>query len=199
MLHALIVFGSMVAVTDFRPEEVPVWVSQKRMAFHRVAMKSTATYTPQVTPAQTLEFNEIVIPTFEVNLPELSDKRWAQLEQSREVVPQDLFSDTHDHVQTNAPLDRLASIEGDIGPVALHQPPPMYPKELAYRAISGEVLAAFTVNAQGNTARIEILKSSHPGFNKSVVRAIERWTFVPAKKGNRAVEKRMTIPIRFAI
>ena len=58
----------------------------------------------------------------------------------------------------------------------------MYPKELAYRAISGEVLAAFTVNAQGNTARIEILKSSHPGFNKAVVRAIERCTFVPAKR-----------------
>ena len=199
MLHALFVFGSMVAVTDFTPDEASVWVSQKRMAFHRVAMKSTTAHTPQVTPAQTLEFNELVIPTFEVSLPELSDKRWAQLEQSREVRPLDLFGDTRDHTQTNAPLDRLASIEGDVGPVALHQPPPIYPKELSYRAISGEVLAAFTVNAQGNTSRIEILKSSHPGFNKAVVRAIERWTFVPAKKGNRAVEKRMTIPIRFAI
>ena len=199
MLHALFVFGSMVVVTDSTPDEAPVWVSQKRMAFHHVAMKSTAVHTPQVMPTQTLEFNELVIPTFEVSLPELSDKRWAQLEQNREVLPQDVFSDTHDHVQTNAPLDRLASMEGDIGPVALHQPPPIYPKELAYRAISGEVLAEFTVNAQGNTSRIEILKSSHPGFNKAVVRAIERWTFVPAKKGNRAIEKRMTIPIRFAI
>ena len=63
LLHALFVFGSMVAVTDFTPDEAPVWVSQKRMAFHRVAMKSTTAHTPQVTPAQTLEFNELVIPT----------------------------------------------------------------------------------------------------------------------------------------
>ena len=82
-----------------------------------------------------------MIPTFEVSLPELSDKRWAQLEQSREVRPQDLFMIPVIMCIINAPLDRLAGIEGDVGPVALHQPPPMYPKELAYRAISGEVLA----------------------------------------------------------
>ena len=81
--------------------------------------------------------------------------------------PQDLFSDTRDHVQTNAPLDRLASIGGRCRSGSVTPTPPMYPKELAYRAISGEVLAAFTVNAQGNAARIEILKSSHPGFNKA--------------------------------
>jgi TonB family protein len=189
----------MVTVTGSLPEEVPVWVSQKRMAFHRVAMKSTTPHSPQVRSVQTLELNELITPTFETSLPELSDKQWVQLEQNRELLPQDVFSDTSDYVQTNAPLDKLASIEGDIGPVALHQPPPIYPKELAYRAISGEVLAEFTVNVQGNTTRIEIVKSSHPGFNKAVVRAIERWTFEPAKKGNKAVEKRMTIPIRFAI
>lgn len=62
-----------------------------------------------------------------------------------------------------------------------------YPVAALEHGRCGEVLIEFDVSPAGVPANIRIVESSHRVFNKSAIRAIERYRFSPMKDGNQAV------------
>jgi len=80
-------------------------------------------------------------------------------------------------------------------------PLPAYPAIARRRAEQGTVTVSVLVGADGSVERAEVADSS--GFDTLDAAALEtvrsRWRFVPARRGGRAVESWVLVPIRFAL
>jgi len=79
------------------------------------------------------------------------------------------------------------------------QAKPVYPFEMRRAGITGQVTVGFIVDSQGNVREAYALKSSHREFEQAAVQAVAKWRFKPGKKGGRAVNTRMAVPIVFNI
>jgi TonB family protein len=96
-------------------------------------------------------------------------------------------------------------IEGDEGPAADQAPKPrvknaiqpVYPPELAKSQTSGGAILEFVVDAEGNLARVTVMRASDPAFAAAAEEAFKKWTFSPAKKDDKPVESRWRIAIAF--
>jgi len=88
----------------------------------------------------------------------------------------------------------------DRQPQPLIQLKPLYPARARMRRIEGSVMVEFTVSETGDTKDIKII-SAHPPkiFNRSAIRAIERWRFSPAELGGKTVKVRIRQNIRFEL
>ena len=82
---------------------------------------------------------------------------------------------------------------------AIYQPPPQYPDSLKKRNINGQVTVKFLVDSSGETEDIEIIESSHRGFNRAVLSAIAEWKFESNIKSSSKVKSEMQITIKFVI
>lgn len=87
----------------------------------------------------------------------------------------------------------------DQAPVPRFQSNPNYPFEMRRAGIEGEVLVGFIVDARGKVREAYPMRSSHREFESAAVQAVSKWTFRPGKKGGRAVNTRMQVPIVFSI
>jgi protein TonB len=88
----------------------------------------------------------------------------------------------------------------DKSPVILTQVQPVYPYRARTRGIEGYVDVRFTVTPDGSVTSPEVLESQPPGlFDHAALRAVERWRFAPAMRGDKAVEARVQIRIRFTL
>lgn len=82
----------------------------------------------------------------------------------------------------------------------LHNPRPPYPRLARQQRMQGRVLLEVRVSAEGLPLGV-ILRSSS-GFDlldQAASEAVRRWRFVPARRGGRAVEALVEIPIRFVL
>jgi len=79
------------------------------------------------------------------------------------------------------------------------QAKPVYPFEMRRAGITGQVTVGFIVDSRGNVREAYALKSSHREFEQAAVQAVSKWRFRPGKKGGRAVNTRMAVPIVFNI
>jgi protein TonB len=87
----------------------------------------------------------------------------------------------------------------DQQPSPRFQAKPVYPFEMRRAGITGQVVVAFIVDSRGNVREAYSLKSSHREFEQAAVQAVSKWRFRPGKKGGRAVNTRMNVPIVFNI
>jgi len=81
----------------------------------------------------------------------------------------------------------------------LHNPKPVYPALSRRMSEEGKVLLKVRVSAQGAALDVTISKSS--GFSRldvAAVDAVTRWRFVPARRGDEAVDSSVIVPITFA-
>jgi periplasmic protein TonB len=76
---------------------------------------------------------------------------------------------------------------------------PIYPFEMRRAGLSGEVLVAFIVNTNGDVVDAYAVRSTQREFESAAVQAVSKWKFRPGKKGGRAVNTKMSIPIVFNI
>jgi periplasmic protein TonB len=74
---------------------------------------------------------------------------------------------------------------------------PVYPFEMKRAGIPGEVVLRFIVDANGDVRDVEVVSSSQREFESPAVQAVLKWKFKPGKKGGKAVNTRMQIPINF--
>ena len=81
----------------------------------------------------------------------------------------------------------------------IYQPPPQYPDSLKKRNINGQVTVKFLVDSSGETEDIEIIESSHRGFNRAVLSAIAEWKFESNIKSSSKAKSEMQITIKFVI
>jgi len=82
----------------------------------------------------------------------------------------------------------------------LHNPAPEYPALAMRRNWEGTVLLRVHVLGTGKPSEIQIQKSSgHEQLDEAAQAAVKRWSFVPAKQGNDAIDGWVSVPIDFKI
>lgn len=91
-----------------------------------------------------------------------------------------------------------ALVEPDFQANYLRNPAPAYPRISRRLGEQGEVLLRVLVDTQGKPRTVELKNSS--GFerlDKAAIDVVQRWSFVPAKRGARTVEAWVIVPIVF--
>lgn len=83
----------------------------------------------------------------------------------------------------------------------LAAPKPRYPESLRVAGISGDVLVRFTVDTLGRVdpASVQILKSTHDQFTRSVRDALSTLRFRPAEAGGKRVPALAEMPFEFKV
>ncbi|MEL6869423.1 MAG: energy transducer TonB [Pseudomonadota bacterium] len=56
---------------------------------------------------------------------------------------------------------------------------PIYPRSMMARGVEGSVVVAYDVNAAGRVANARVVSSTHGGFEKAAVDAIQRFRYQP--------------------
>lgn len=82
----------------------------------------------------------------------------------------------------------------------LHNPRPTYPRQARQQRMQGRVLLEVRVSEEGVPLTVALRSSS--GFtllDQAASEAVLRWRFIPARRGGRAVEAAVEVPIRFVI
>jgi protein TonB len=84
-------------------------------------------------------------------------------------------------------------------PVAKFQAAPQYPFEMRRAGITGEVLVDFIVTSEGDVRNAYAAHSTQREFEASAVLAVSKWKFRPGKRGGRAVNTHMQVPVGFTL
>ena len=83
-------------------------------------------------------------------------------------------------------------------PLYLKNKPPLYPMIARRRGHEGTTVLKVEVLSSGVCGQIEIMKSSgHSMLDKAALKAVKRWKFKPARRGNMSVTFWAEIPIKF--
>ena len=80
-----------------------------------------------------------------------------------------------------------------------YQAQPQYPFEMRRAGITGEVVVGFIVDSQGKAIEVYAVRSTQREFEAAAIQAVGKWTFRPGRKGGRAVNTRMQVPIVFSL
>jgi protein TonB len=82
----------------------------------------------------------------------------------------------------------------------LRNPKPGYPAASRRLGEQGTVQLRVFVTAAGDPARIELKAGSgYARLDQSALETVQRWKFVPARRGEQAVDAWVVVPIRFSI
>lgn len=103
-------------------------------------------------------------------------------------------------VERADPVASLPVTPPDFGASYLQNPAPAYP--LASRRLreQGRVLLRVHVSATGEPQQVLLHESSgHARLDEAARAAVERWRFVPAKQGTRALAAWVVVPVRFTL
>lgn len=82
----------------------------------------------------------------------------------------------------------------------LQNPAPVYPAMSRRLGEEGKVLLRVKVSADGNPLTVNLEKSSNfTRLDDSALQVVNRWRFVPAKRGDEAIEASVIVPIVFRL
>ncbi len=84
-------------------------------------------------------------------------------------------------------------------PVPRVQQQPIYPYEMRRNGITGKVDVGFIVTTTGDVVDAYVIDSTNRAFEAPSLQAVSRWKFAPGRRGGRAVNTRMSVPIIFDI
>lgn len=87
-----------------------------------------------------------------------------------------------------------------VGGAVQNNPKPIYPSLARRRGWEGLVLLHVEVDDMGHPQRVEIKQSSgFPVLDRAAVDAVNRWQFVPARRGGVAVGGWVDVPVQFRL
>ncbi len=82
----------------------------------------------------------------------------------------------------------------------LNNTPPIYPKSARNSNVQGLVMLEVLVSKEGEAKRVEIEKSSgFSALDNAALSAVQRWRFVPARRGSEILEARVLVPVEFKL
>jgi protein TonB len=82
----------------------------------------------------------------------------------------------------------------------LRNPAPVYPRISKRLGEQGEVILRVQVDAQGRPRQVDLHSSSgHARLDQAAMEVVQRWNFAPARRGPRAVEAWVRVPISFSL
>ncbi len=77
---------------------------------------------------------------------------------------------------------------------------PDYPSNLLQREIEGSATVRVLIGSDGRVREAQVVRATHPDFGKATVKqALKAWRFMPATRGDVAVEDWQTLSVRFTI
>lgn len=82
----------------------------------------------------------------------------------------------------------------------LQNPPPAYPRSARRAGDQGTVVLRVLVSIEGVAARVELERSSgSASLDSAALDAVQRWRFVPARRGATPVEAWVKVPVVFRL
>jgi protein TonB len=90
-----------------------------------------------------------------------------------------------------------ANVAFDTAPRPLELVPPEYPDAARREGRDGHVVVAFTVDADGRVAEVEVQESSDAEFESAALEAVRRWRFKPAMRDGEPVAVRLSQRLNF--
>ncbi|KPV39265.1 hypothetical protein AN478_12070 [Thiohalorhabdus denitrificans] len=79
-------------------------------------------------------------------------------------------------------------------------PPPSYPLRARRRGLEGTVLLQVRVSPEGEPVAVRVDESSGHGIlDRTARETVRDWAFEPARRGGRAVEGTVRVPVRFRL
>jgi protein TonB len=79
-------------------------------------------------------------------------------------------------------------------------PKPKYPSIATSRGWEGTVRLLVKVSAEGDSEEVTVQHSSgHDVLDEAAIEAVERWKFIPAKRGETPVSSTVVVPINFIL
>ena len=86
------------------------------------------------------------------------------------------------------------------GAAYLQNPAPEYPHLARRKSEQGRVLLQVLVSENGKAEKVQIDTSSgYSSLDQAALEAVRKWSFIPAKKGNRPVSAYVIVPVRFSL
>ena len=97
-----------------------------------------------------------------------------------------------------AGIYQVASI--DIPPRIKRYYPPLYPPRAKGQGVEGKVVVRCVVSASGRVRDVKIIQAEPAGyFEKTALKSVAKWTFVPAKFKGKKVAVYVDIPLSFSL
>ncbi|MFT3931022.1 MAG: energy transducer TonB [Spongiibacteraceae bacterium] len=121
------------------------------------------------------------------------------------VVPQNVVSDNVVAVHEGPPPAPPAPVEEKVTAARadagyLNNPPPEYPAVALRQGWSGTVQLRVLVLPDGSPSSINVAKSSGKKvLDDAAIAAVQKWKFVPAKRGDTPIEGWVSFPVEFNI
>jgi protein TonB len=82
----------------------------------------------------------------------------------------------------------------------LHNAPPQYPPLARRLRLQGKTTIRVLVNADGRPQRVKLEHSSGVQIlDQAALEAVQHWTFVPARQGNRPIAAEVDVPLHFRL
>jgi protein TonB len=101
---------------------------------------------------------------------------------------------------TAGALNDQPLVEARADAASLNNPRPPYPLAARRRGFEGRVLLSAHVRDDGTCIEVRLRQSSgHALLDHAALGAVSRWRFVPARRGDRAVDSWVTVPIVFRL
>ncbi|MDD2762087.1 MAG: energy transducer TonB [Methylomonas sp.] len=99
-----------------------------------------------------------------------------------------------------APSDPEPFTEANFKANYAHNPKPEYPTIAKSRGWQGKVLLRVKVSAAGTSDSVTVEQSSgHEILDESAMEAVQKWRFIPAKRGETPVASSVIVPIVFTL
>src|SRR3989454_2148144 len=81
-----------------------------------------------------------------------------------------------------------------------YTPLPSYPAAAREQRVEGVVVLSILVGVDGRVVDVSVAASSGSRvLDNAAFSAVKKWTFVPARRGPRAVESVVEVPVKFAL
>ena len=94
-------------------------------------------------------------------------------------------------------LSGRAAQAADTPPKVRQLATPEYPADLLKTGTPGWVVVQVHVRSDGSPVRMEVVDSSNGGYERPVLKSLQRTIFLPARKAGTAVEGNVTLRLDF--
>jgi protein TonB len=178
-IHLAVFFSPFSPAPSLYVKEIPGSIEISLGAHHQAPQERTSTQEKETTPPR-----QKIDATMEKSSPQAEDRVKTT------------------QVEDNASGERKPASRGD-STLAIPQegnPKPPYPEIARRRGYEGTVRLKMEVLASGEVGRIWIEESSgYEALDRSALKAVKDWSFIPARFGGIPVKSTVIIPVRFQL
>lgn len=206
-IAGVVILHSGIAAWAMMPEQ-PIAIPQQQII--QISMVAPTVIKQDVAPKPVEEIKQETPKTPPKEKGMVKIKPEQQPVENKTVDKQEVEPQKMANIQTQTQLtsglqsanasDKESAITEPVAASYLKNQPPKYPASARRHKQQGTVLLEIQVSTEGSPKAIRVEKSS--GFDvldDAALVAVKQWQFMPARRGSRAVEASVIVPIIFKI